>query len=407
LRGRESDADAAFVEQLASSLGLPFILRSADVLGDGGNLEQAGRDARLQFFRNAIAASEVDRVATGHTLSDQAETVVHRLLRGSGTAGLAGILPVTPEGLIRPLLWTTREEILDYLRQNNLTWREDSSNISLDLDRNRIRHDLLPRLVSEYNPSVAQALSQTADIARDEEAYWSVIVESLASDHIVFHAPAAILNTDRLLSLQRAVARRLVRHALKLVKGDLRSINAQHVEYLLNMSAAKDGHARVQLPGLDVFRSFEWLRIAPPRGDSRADRDYEFPLQVPARIALSASETEISVDLLDIASTCKVGWSQKGYNEERNWVDAGRLLEPLVLRNWRPGDSYALPGHSIQKIKLYFQKERIPIWERQGWPVITSAGQVVWARKFGTAAGFEPSADAARILCVRETGKNR
>src|SRR5215472_7807954 len=115
LRGEESTADALWVAGLAAQLGLPWVLRKADVGESGGNLEQAARDTRLALFRNLIETGLVQRVATGHTRSDQAETVLFRFLRGAGTAGLAGIRPVTADGIVRPLLEIGRAEVEEYL----------------------------------------------------------------------------------------------------------------------------------------------------------------------------------------------------------------------------------------------------------------------------------------------------
>ena len=132
LRGEESEGDARFVRELARSLSLEFRCHEVDVPGiiraEGGNLEQTARRARLEFFLGLIRAGELDRVALGHTRSDQAETVLFRILRGTGTAGLAGIRPATTDGLVRPLIDVSRAEVLEYLGGKGISWREDSSN---------------------------------------------------------------------------------------------------------------------------------------------------------------------------------------------------------------------------------------------------------------------------------------
>src|SRR5436305_6953667 len=171
LRGDESTADARFVRELADRLGLPIVSRCA-TLPLSGNLEQAGRRARLAFFSEIIQSGACDRVALGHTRSDQAETVLFRLLRGSGTAGLAGIRPVTSGGIVRPLLDVNRAEVETYLRDRGIGWREDSTNASRRFARNRIRHELLPQLCRDWNPEIAESLARTADWALAEESYW-------------------------------------------------------------------------------------------------------------------------------------------------------------------------------------------------------------------------------------------
>ena len=160
LRGEESRQDALFVRELAAALDLPFELREIDVhslCGEtGDNLEQAARAARLEFFRSFLQAGTLDRVAVGHTRSDQAETVLFRFLRGSGTAGLSGIRPVTEDGIVRPLLEIQRPEIEQYLRERGIAWRTDSTNVSSAFARNRIRQELLPQLTREWNPRMTE-----------------------------------------------------------------------------------------------------------------------------------------------------------------------------------------------------------------------------------------------------------
>ncbi|MBV9747142.1 MAG: tRNA lysidine(34) synthetase TilS, partial [Acidobacteriia bacterium] len=135
LRGAESEADAEFVRQLASQFGFVFSFREADLSAASGNLEELAREARLAFFHDEIAAGQVDRVATGHTRSDQAETVLFRFLRGAGTAGLSAIRPVTQTGpgvsrieLVRPLIGVDRAQVEQFLKDRFIPWREDSTN---------------------------------------------------------------------------------------------------------------------------------------------------------------------------------------------------------------------------------------------------------------------------------------
>ncbi len=232
-RGAESDADAAFVRDLAARLGLPFIYREQRIPADE-NFEQAARRARHTFFVDCLKT--LDRVATGHTRSDQAETVLFRFLRGSGTAGLSGILPMTAEGIVRPLLHLTREQVERWLGDRGLTWREDSTNRDLKFARNRIRHELLPALARDWNPALTDALARTAAIAQDEEAYWAGIVSPLAAERLRLRPPAVLFRADALTSLPRAVARRLARRALEMAKGDLRAIDLSHVDALLQLA---------------------------------------------------------------------------------------------------------------------------------------------------------------------------
>ena len=259
LRGEESRGDAEFVRGLAAELGLPYLPREIRVRDEPGNLEANAREARRSFFRELIAAGEADRVATGHTRSDQAETVLFRFLRGSGTAGLAGILPATPEGLVRPLIDVERSEARMWLGERGIRWREDSTNASPEFARNRIRHFLLPELTREWNPALTHTLARMAEWARDEEVYWRGEIDAVAAGLLRMKRGAVLFETGPLLQMPPAAARRLVRRALELAKGDLRAIGFDHVEAILGLAAPPGRVA-------DGSRSRRWTCSGPSTG---------------------------------------------------------------------------------------------------------------------------------------------
>ncbi|MGD0200755.1 MAG: tRNA lysidine(34) synthetase TilS [Bryobacteraceae bacterium] len=408
LRGEESRADEEFVRKLAESYGLEFRLRSLDVGQLAGetadNLEQAARRVRGEFFLEFIRRGALDRIALGHTRSDQAETVLFRFLRGAGTAGLAGIRPVTAEGFVRPLLEVDRQDVLEYLRERGLPWREDSTNADPAFARNRIRHHLLPALSRDWNPDLPHVLAGVARIALDEEAYWAAEIERLTSGHFLHRPPALLFRADWLGSLPPASARRVIRRAIEETKGDLRRIDLRHVEQVLELSALVEGSRRIRIPGLEVFRSFDWVRLVPAGVDRAASRDYELPAPVPGEIPLPDGTTVLSLRVLEPGTeplSARDSAASRYNVSDGDDLDWGRIPGPLCVRNWRPGDRYRPAGHTREtKIKLLFQGARIPLWERRGWPVISCGAQIVWARKFGVAAEYAASPGCGPVLRV-------
>jgi tRNA(Ile)-lysidine synthase len=368
------------VHNVAQQLGLPFHLRRLD-LNRQGNLEQQARDARYAFFADLIRENAVHKVALGHTRSDQAETVLYRLLRGAGSAGLAAIRPVTNSGIIRPLLQVTRLEVEDWLKARNIHWREDSTNSELRFDRNRLRHQLLPQLEREWNPSLLHILAQTADWAFEEERYWQVEIPRLTANWVRFVNGAAILDGSRLNALPTAIARRLIREIVRQVKDDLLGLDFAHIEAVRGLASQPQGSGKIQIAGVDVLRSFNWLRFAKP-GPARDPRS-------PVCLELVCNEGVYNRD------GSALDWD-KIWDRIRD--TAG---EPLVVRNWQPGDQFQRQGHaSPQKIKELFQDFRIPVWERQDWPVITVCGSVAWAKQFGPAAEFAVEDDSRTVLKI-------
>ncbi|MFB3777925.1 MAG: tRNA lysidine(34) synthetase TilS [Bryobacteraceae bacterium] len=392
LRGEESDADACFVRDLASSAGLEAVVRQVDVrriqAETADNLEQAARKARYAFFRDCLESGRVDRIALGHTRSDQAETVLFRFLRGCGSTGLAGILPVTREGWVRPLLDVDREEIERYLRGRGIEWREDSSNRDPAYARNRIRRRLLPELIRDWNPALVEVLANTATLARDEESYWEGEVDRLAEANFVRERSGVLLRAGCLRDLAVPVARRLVRRAIRDAKGDLTRIEFSHIEGVLRLARGKEGRGAVRLPGLQAARSFDWLRLARPE-----DRETAAPFRVPVPTegALTASVGGVRVELS--VSDC---------DKDHCGLDWERIPKPLEVRSWSSGDRYRPLGHvTEQEIRLLFQKHKVPSWERGQWPVLASGETVLWARRFGPAAEYAAGADTRRVLKVQ------
>jgi tRNA(Ile)-lysidine synthase len=408
IRGAASVADAEFVRRMARDLGLTFHICHADVPAMDGNLEQAARHVRKAFYAELIASATVERVATGHTRNDQAETLLYRILRGSGLAGLAGILPVTREGIVRPLLGIDRTEIEAWLQERGIAWRNDATNSDRAYARNRLRHEILPLLRERFNPQLDQALANLAALARDEESYWEAEIAGRGQQPTTNNQPL-VLPIIQISGAPPALARRLVRRAFEIVKNDLYGIDFAHVERVLEMARSAEGHDRMQAPGLDVCRSFDWIRIARANSEAPRPRDFSVPLQIPGSAELPGSGARIVLQVLE-----KDGSSQSArvacakVVDELDWQRfcPGEGTPCLELRNWRPGDQYRRAGQAkAEKVKFFFQEARVPLWERRDWPIITYDGKIVWARRFGAAAEFATGPETRSVLRVAEAGE--
>ncbi len=248
IRGAESDADAEFVQALAHRLGLPLHLHRADAPAradaERETLEEAARNLRYDYFRQLAQSGEVDTIATAHTLDDQAETVLMKLLRGAWTEGLSGIYPAIPlmaplmallataagepiGMVVRPLLAVRRAEVEAYLQAQGQSWREDATNADVAYTRNRIRHELLP-LLRGYNPNLDGLLARLAELARDEESYWQAELARLLPQVLLPGRPvrgggravsthpqqtAVAVELERLRGMRPALRRRVLRAA--------------------------------------------------------------------------------------------------------------------------------------------------------------------------------------------------
>jgi tRNA(Ile)-lysidine synthase len=409
LRGNDSDQDAFFVQQVATRLDLPCLVEHASLDPSAGNLEEAARHARYDFFGRAMRQHSLARIAVGHTLSDQAETVLFRAIRGAGITGLAGIWPVTPEGIVRPLIELTRDEVEAWLQEHRIHWREDSSNRDRRFARNRIRHDLLPVLRQDWNPGVDQALGRLAELCQDEEQYWVETAAALLDQCGAGLWPAVaspgrlptsqhevlILDTTRLRALHVAALRRVLREAIRRVRDDSRPVDFEHLEKLVNLVRRTRGSGRVNLPGLSICRSFDRLRLA---RTTAPPKPYELELPVPGEVRLP--------DGTFLAATLEPEPPDSRYNTSAGVLDRDRAPGKLALRSWTPGAIFWPAGqpHEI-KLKSLFQQARVPSWERAEWPILACGKSVIWARGFGAAQGFAPTGSSRNVMrlweCVR------
>jgi tRNA(Ile)-lysidine synthase len=329
--------------------------------------------------------------------------VLYRILRGSGLTGLSGILPVTGDGLVRPLLEIERAEIEAWLSQHEIAWKEDETNQDRTFARNRLRHEILPLLRENFNPQLDAALSNLATLAQGEESYWQSELP-LRQSPITNHQPQ-VLPASQLAAAPPAFARRLLRQAIEIVKGDLRGIDFAHIERVLEMARSQDGHDRFQAPGVDVCRSFDLIRFAPTTTPPDEALEFSFALNVPGSVELPGSGTRITLQVLEkeaATQPCVTVVSELDWQR----FSRGRGAPSLELRNWRPGDQYRRVGQSKpEKIKFFFQDARIPLWERGNWPIITYNDTIVWARRFGPAAEFATGPQTRTVLQIAETSE--
>ena len=504
LRGAESDGDEQFVANLAREHNLEFFSDSDDVAqlaaDEHISVEAAARDVRYGFLRNLLGESDdpqglkpssagttlrgaeaplfhgasggavppvpfsnrvgsdpssqnprapLDKIATGHTLDDQAETVLMHMIRGTGMRGLGAIHPrilvEDDDGelcgeIVRPLLEFRRRELEPYLREIGQCWREDSSNADAAFTRNRVRKLLVPLLEKEFNPSVAENLAELAEIARGEEDYWENEVAGWMGTAVHWSEPEwarVRSDADRLVRIAApenistkspdeadlqsridaapwlvanasvdcmwflgepvAVQRRLVKAI-----GEHAGIPLEfkHVEEVLAFVARTEPTKLLSLPleWTVMCRENELLFLTPDlrRPDLRnpgppPDQDYEYPLTIPARIDIREAGLTLEVQKIPADDVAR-------HNPDA-LLDAESLSGALRVRNWRAGDRF-WPAHtkSAKKVKELLQEHHVPAQERKLWPVVVSGDEIVWVRGFPASARFRPKPGQTAIL---------
>ncbi len=402
LRGAESDADEAWVRKLAEKRGVDF-LSARGTVPAGENIEQTARRQRYAFFESLIAEKLADKVATAHTSDDQAETVLGRLLRGSSTAGLAGIYPVRDGWLIRPVLEIRRKELRRWAKDQGLKWREDSSNRDPKFLRNRIRNELLPALERDYNPGLTEVLAGAAEVARAEEVFWNKHVEDLAGRVLRATPGGWKLPLTEFVQLSEAEQRRLLREVLRRARGDLRGLDFLHVEQARDLGLWSESGRAVLLPRCRVERGLDALLFRSPAEAPSATRaaepGFQYRFDAPGACLVPEAGIRLCFKLVE------AGRRTGGYNENGGelLVAVESVRNPLTVRNWRPGDVLET-SRGRKKLKALFLERRVPREERRLWPVVEQDRNLVWARGFPVARSFraEPAKGAAYLIVEEE-----
>ena len=395
--------DEAFCRALAARIDVPFLAARADVAALARewrcSIEVAARRARYAFLERARVGSAAVHIGVAHTRDDQAETVLMRLVRGAGTRGLRGALPVRG-AVVRPVLECSRDELRAYLMARAEPWIEDETNADLSHPRNRVRHELLPLLAERYRPSVARVLARTADVAAHDDALLERLAEQ-ALPTVAATAPGGLrLDAAVLLALPLSLQRRLARRVLVLA-GAKRAPGHGDVERLLAVCAA-GGPAAAEAAGVRVERFSADAVLLKRSGDAHAD------LRLADRVLLVPGE----VELPDLGPRCRVtavGPIQHGgaFGPGRVQValKAAAVVLPLVVRGRRPGDRIQPVGLvGTKKLQDLLVDRKVPRGERNRIPVVAdAAGRVVWVVGHAVAAHVAASAlDAVIVLSFEQ-----
>jgi tRNA(Ile)-lysidine synthase len=406
LRGQDADADEAFCRAMAASLGVPIDVGRADVRAAareaGRSLEDAARELRYAFLEQAADSARADAIAVAHSLDDQSETFLLRLVRGSGSRGLAAILPRAGR-VIRPLLEIPRGDLRSYVAERGLEFREDPSNRDLSIPRNRVRHELIAYLEREFNPGINRVLAREAALARDDEDYLQRQAIDLASTIVLrITGGKTGIDTVALRSLHPALASRIARHALT-SQAHGHFVGSDHIERLLELSDAPDGTA-IDLPGQRAVREAGVIVLGPPAARVRRDRNREansfhVPLSIPGEVTLDNHGWAVSAYRLG-------SWEGADYGPARGpevAIAADPLTLPLAIRSRRRGDRFRPLGLATRKkLQDFLVDRKIPREIRDSLPlVVDGEDRIVWVVGESVAEDFRVTEPSRGVILLK------
>jgi tRNA(Ile)-lysidine synthase len=334
------------------------------------NLEEAARELRYEFLRKAARKIGATKIATGHTLTDQAETVLMRLVRGTGVLGLGGIAPGPDGPLIRPLLEIERAETEAYLRRRGIPFRTDETNLDGRILRNRIRLETLPAF-ARVDPSVARHLGRLAGLARDEEELLGKVTATAWQELACRDGDVFSLDASALADLPRALARRLVRRFLSGLPGGLRGVSFEEVEDIL---ALKDNKEKTLGKRRVVRREAGRLFLKRP-GERAPEESFEALWDGEGTIKLPGAFGRFCGSTVERKKAKLPAYDDK----KRVLLDAASLEFPLTVRSRRPGDKYRpLGAPGTKKLKEILRAKGIPRAKRDRLPIFLSGKHIVW-----------------------------
>jgi len=409
IRGADAEEDAQFVAKLAKQLAVPFHLKKIDLPrmkseAGRGNLEALARKERYRFFAAVVRERNLGKVATAHTVNDQAETVLMWLMRGSGMKGLGGMEPLhhfQTEGCMadesfvvaRPLLAVSKAEIIDFLNAKRLAYRVDRTNQDDRLLRNWIRLELIPKLEARSGPGFSTRLAHQAELLRGDE--W--VLEGLARRELDRIRRADGLHRELFLKQPAALQRRILRLWIEGASGHLLGVDFDHIAAMLKLIAGGPPQGRLALPGgLELVKEYQVLRLVKRnRKWKRAPcYSYELKIGIPLGIpvaGVTVHSERMAAPLVNLPDSLSEAV-----------FDTALLPRTLTLRNFRRGDRFqplGMAGH--KKVKDFFVEKKIPLAVRATLPLLLAGDEILWIPGHGRSEAARIGPETEEILRLR------
>jgi len=393
----ESPREVRLVEEACAKLGIPCYSLELPVRETAGSekisLEEAGSKLRRRLFQEYRQKLGADLIATGHHLDDQAETILLHIIRGSSEKGLRGIYPVAPEGLIRPLIRLSREDILNYCRERQIPFLEDSSNRDWQIPRNRVRGELLP-LLMQYNPQIKTALSRLGENVREDGDFLDSTALELYRELGASEISGRIsFDLKKLAALPPFWQKRMLLLGLKELKGDLKDLSRVNLKTLEQILAGRPGK-HCPLPG-DLIGEKTQTRLLLYRGRQIASPLRPQVVELPRGGSFKEWGIKIAGEILP-AGNYKSSGPWEGY------FDAGLLGTEILLRSRKDGDRYLPPGKLPGKaVKKFLQERKIARGERERIPILEKDGEIVWIVGLDFSRKFLAGLQSSRVYRLR------
>lgn len=379
IRGLSAQKDALFCMELCEKLEIPLFMRSEDVPSYAKQkkytLEEGARYVRYSLLFDLKKRLKANKIAVAHNQDDQAETVFMRIMRGTGLTGLKGMEYMRPDGIIRPLLDVSRNEIENYLTEHKVKWCTDETNFENEYTRNKIRLDIFPMLESVY-PKVKPQIAKMANVLRDDSNYLDNHAHSTFTNDASINEDGTVsLDLEDFMAHSSPVRKREIRFAAQKVLKSIEDIETVHLDDVMNLAYSSKGSGQLDLPrGLKVYKRSGALYFTTHEFKIE-DVDFSYALDENSSVFIKETGHEIECKVMD-KDKCTIlptGMFTKAF-------DKSRIKGNLIVRNKRPGDRIHPMGmEGTKKLKDIFIDEKIPPEKRGSIPIICdSDNRILW-----------------------------
>ncbi|GLC29941.1 tRNA lysidine(34) synthetase TilS [Clostridium omnivorum] len=400
LRGKEADEDEKYVEEYCKKNDIKFFSKRVDInrLAMERNLssESAGREARYEFFHKLMKEHNADKIALAHNANDQAETVLMRIMRGTGIEGLVGIKPVRGNIFIRPLINITRDEIENYCMENNLKPRIDKTNLENIYARNKVRLELIPYIKENFNEDIVNTLNRLSQTVSTDNDYLEYISIQSFKKYCDKNCDKVIINKDAFKE-HEAVITRVIRHALLSLKGSLNNFEKVHIYDIIHIQNNSTGKKVVLPENIIAQNNYGNIELYIREENKKVTLNNEYVLEV--NCSKFIEELNITVTLQLLLDKRKINVKEQNYIK---YFDFDKIKGEMLLRKRKDGDRFTPLGmRGSKKLKDLFIDLKIPQPERDSIPLICFGEDIAWIVGYRLSDKFKITKDTKNVLEIK------
>lgn len=405
LRGVEADKDEEYVEKFCVKEGIEFFSKHVDVhklsSEKGMSCELAGREVRYKFFDYLLIKLKAQKIALAHNANDSAETVLMRIIRGTGSDGLIGIKPVRDRKYIRPILNLSRKQIEYYCEMNNLNPRIDKSNLENIYSRNKIRLELIPYIEKNFNPNIIDTINKFSEIVTMDNNYIEEITIKKFNNHCKIHKEKVIIQKEAFIE-NEAILSRIIRKSIEAIAGDLCNFEKVHIHDIISLQKQGTGKL-IRLPrNLEAYNNYGSIEIRTKEA-YEFNIKYEYQLNLNSTIFIKENNISIAAKIIDNDKNLKL-CDMKNIK----YFDYNKVSFPIILRNRRDGDKFNPSGmKGSKKLKDYFMDIKVPKEMRNKIPLLVFNKDIAWVIGYRISNKFKINNNTKKILEIRIEGEDK